>query len=162
MSLISGNIGVMVAPAAPPASADTPGTPAGIGEVNDMIVLLTVIAIVIAGVPLAAVVLVTVASRREDNAGSISGRAPGGTERAARRLLAFHATGIGRPACRASARGQRPGSGRSAGDDRHRAGRIDRSGRTDSADRTNRGGRTGGPGRQDLIGAGLAGPRRRP
>jgi hypothetical protein len=144
MSLISGNIGVMVAPAAPAASADTPGTPAGIGEVNDMIVLLTV------------------ASRREDNAGSIGGRAPGGTERAARRLLAFHATGIGRPACRASARGRRPGPGRSAGDDRHRAGRIDRSGRTDSADRTSRGGQTGGPGRHDLIGAGLNGPTRRP
>ena len=107
-----------------------------------MIVLLTIIAIVIAGVPFAAVVLVTIASRREDNAGSIGGRAPGGTERAARRLLAFHATGIGRPACRARARGQRPGSGRSAGDDRHRACRIDRSGRTDSADRTNRSGRT--------------------
>jgi hypothetical protein len=158
----------MVAPAAPAASADTPGTPAGIGEVNVMIVLLTVIAIVIAGVPLAAVVLVTVASRREDNASSISGRAPGGTERAARRLLAFHATGIGRPACRASARGQRPGSGRSAGDDRRRAGRTDRSGRTDSAGRTDgagrtsRGGHNGAPGRHDLIGAGLAGPTRRP
>jgi hypothetical protein len=127
-----------------------------------MIVLLTVIAIVIAGVPLAAVVLVTVASRREDNAGSIGGRAPGGTERAARRLLAFHATGIGRPTCRAGARDQRPGPGRSAGDDRNRAGRIDRSAQADSAGHTERGGQTGGAGRRDLIGAGLAGPRRRP
>jgi hypothetical protein len=112
MSLISGNIGVMVAPAAVAASADTPGTPAGIGEVNVMIILLTVIAIVVAGVPLAAVVLVTVASRREENAGSIGGCAPGRIERAARRLLAFHATGIGRPACRARRRGPRRGPGR--------------------------------------------------
>src|SRR5580700_10252025 len=112
-----------------------------------MIVLLTIVAIVIAGVPFAAVVLVTVASRREDNAGSIGGRAPGGTERAARRLLAFHATGIGRPACRARARGRRPRSGRSAGDDRHRADRIDRSGRTDRTDRTDSADRTDSPGR---------------
>jgi hypothetical protein len=131
-----------------------------------MIILLTVIAIVIAGVPLAAVVLVTVASRREEKAGSIAGRAPGRIERAARRLLAFHATGIGRPVRRARARGQRPGSGRPADDDRHRTDRIDRPGRTGGAGRTNRGGPAGdppgGPGRRDLVGAGLAGPRRRP
>jgi hypothetical protein len=62
-----------------------------------MIILLTVIAIVITGVPLAAVALVTVASRREQTSRSIAGRAPGPLERAARGLLAFHATGIGRP-----------------------------------------------------------------
>jgi hypothetical protein len=66
-----------------------------------MIILLTVIAVVITGVPLAAVALVTVASRREENAHSIAGHAPGPVERAARRLLAFHATGIGRPSGRA-------------------------------------------------------------
>lgn len=67
-----------------------------------MIILLTVIAIVITGVPLTAVALVTVASRREETARSIAGRAPGPLERAARRLLAFHATGIGHPAAAAA------------------------------------------------------------
>jgi hypothetical protein len=62
-----------------------------------MIILLTVIAIVITGVPLAAVALVTVASRREETARSIAGRAPGPLERAARGLLAFHTAGIGHP-----------------------------------------------------------------
>jgi len=106
-----------------------------------MIILLTVIAIVVAGVPLAAVVLVTVASRREENAGSIADRATGRMERAARWLLAFHATGIGRPACRARARGRGPGRRRPADDDRHRPGLMDR---------------------RDVIGAGLAGSRPRP
>jgi hypothetical protein len=122
MSLISGNIGVMVAPSAPAASADTPGNrPAGTLEVNMMIILLTVIAIVIAGVPLAAVVLVTVASRREETALSIAGRAPGRMERLARKLLAFQAVGIRRPACRARARGRRRGAGPSRQDGVHRA-----------------------------------------
>ena len=57
---------------------------------------MTGIAIVVAGVPLAGIVLVTVAIRREESARSIAGRAPGLVERAARRLLAFHAAGIGR------------------------------------------------------------------
>ena len=68
-----------------------------------MIILLTVAAIVIAGVPVAAVVLVTVATRREETARSIAGRAPGLAARAARRLLAFHAVGISRPASRIGA-----------------------------------------------------------
>jgi len=72
-------------------------------EVNVMIILLTVAAIVIAGVPVAAVVLVTVASRQEETARSIAGRAPGLAARAARRLLAFHAVGISRPASRIGA-----------------------------------------------------------
>lgn len=71
-----------------------------------MIILLTVAAIVIAGVPVAAVVLVTVATRREESARSIAGRAPGLAARAARRLLAFHAVGISRPASRVGARRQ--------------------------------------------------------
>ena len=76
-----------------------------------MIILLTVIAIVITGVPLAAVALVAVASRREETARSIAGCAPRPLERAGRRLLAFHAKGIGRPACRAwpAGRGRPPG-----------------------------------------------------
>jgi hypothetical protein len=65
-----------------------------------MIILLIVAAIVIAGVPVAAVMLVTVATRREETARSIAGLAPGPVARAARRLLAFHAVGISRPACR--------------------------------------------------------------
>src|SRR5215469_2873296 len=69
-----------------------------------MIILLTIAAIVIAGVPVAAVVLVTVATRQEENARSIAGRAPGLAARAARRLLAFHAVGISRPASRIGAR----------------------------------------------------------
>jgi hypothetical protein len=82
-----------------------------------MIILLTVIAIVIAGVPLAAVILVTVASRREETARSIAGRAPGPLARAARRLLAFHAVGISRPACRVAARGLDRPAGDLAEDD---------------------------------------------
>jgi hypothetical protein len=124
-----------------------------------MIILLTVIAIVVAGVPLAAVVLVTVASRREENAGSIGGCAPGRIERAARRLLAFHATGIGRPACRARGRGPRRGPGRSADDDRYRTGRSHRRGPSDRTDQTYRTGRhNAGPARQELVGAGPARP----
>jgi hypothetical protein len=69
-----------------------------------MIILLTLIAIVITDVPFAAAVLVTVASRREESARSIAGRAPGPLERAARRLLAFQATGIGHPAGRSRPR----------------------------------------------------------
>lgn len=79
-------------------------------EVDKMIILLTVIAIVIAGIPLAAVVLVTVACRREESARSMADRAPGPLERVARRLLAFHASGISRPVSRAGSRGR----GRSA------------------------------------------------
>jgi hypothetical protein len=86
-----------------------------------MIILLTLIAAVITGVPLAAVVLVTVASWREETARSIAGRAPGLLTGAARRLLAFHAAGIG-PASRTRARrrsqpggrGIRPGPGADA------------------------------------------------
>lgn len=78
-----------------------------------MIILLTLIATVITGVPLAAVALVTVASWREETARSIAGRAPGPLTGAARRLLAFHATGIGPAADRARARHR----GRSAGSD---------------------------------------------
>jgi hypothetical protein len=84
--------------------------------VDVMIILLTVIAIVVAGVPLAAVVLVTIACRREESARSMADRAPGPLERAARKLLAFHASGISRPVSRAGGRD----TGRSA--DGHREG----------------------------------------
>ena len=72
-----------------------------------MIILLTAIAVLIAGVPLAAVILVTLASRHEEHARSIAGRAPGGLTNAARRLLGFRATGIARPAGRAAPRNRR-------------------------------------------------------
>jgi hypothetical protein len=81
-------------------------------EVDKMIILLTVIAIVIAGIPLAAVVLVTIACRREESARSMADRAPGPLERAARKLLAFHASGISRPVSRAGSRDRgRPAGG---------------------------------------------------
>lgn len=70
-----------------------------------MTVLLIVIAVVIAGAPLAAVVLVSFASRREESLHSVAGRAPGSLERAARRLLDFHADGIRKPTSLAQYRG---------------------------------------------------------
>jgi hypothetical protein len=76
-----------------------------------MIILLTLIATVITGVPLAAVALVTVASWREETARSIAGRAPGPLTGTARRLLAFHAAGIG-PASRTRARRRSQPAGR--------------------------------------------------
>lgn len=72
-----------------------------------MIILLTAIAILITGVPLTAVVLVTLASRREEHVRSIAGRAPGVLTGAARRLLGFRAIGIARPAGHAAARNRR-------------------------------------------------------
>jgi hypothetical protein len=77
-----------------------------------MIILLTAIAVLITGVPLTAVVLVTLASRHEEHARSIAGRAPGVLTGAARRLLGFRAIGIARPASprpagRAAARNRR-------------------------------------------------------
>jgi hypothetical protein len=86
-------------------------------EVNLMIILLTVTAALIAGAPLVAVVLVTVASRREETALSIAGRAPGALTRAARRVVAFHARGISRPASRVSARRGYRQAGNPAGGD---------------------------------------------
>ena len=90
------------------AAAGTPGdVPPLLGEVNAMIILLTAIAVLITGVPLTAVVLVTLASWHEEHARSIAGRAPGVLTGAARRLLGFGATGIARPAARAAVRNRR-------------------------------------------------------
>ena len=72
-----------------------------------MIILLTAIAVLITVVPLTAVVLVTLASRHEEHARSIAGRAPGVLTGAARRLLGFRAIGIARPAGRAATRNRR-------------------------------------------------------
>jgi hypothetical protein len=130
-----------------------------------MIILLALIAIVVAGVPLAAVLLVTVASRREENAGSIGRGAHGRIERAARRLLAFHAVGIGigRPACVARGRGPRRGHSRPAGSDRYRGQGSDRYRGQDNGRYRGQGSdRHGEPGRAELAGAGPTVPRRRP
>jgi hypothetical protein len=62
-----------------------------------MTILLIAIAVAVTGVPLAAVVLVSFASLREESLHSVAGRAPGLLERTARRLLAFHAEGIRKP-----------------------------------------------------------------
>jgi hypothetical protein len=53
------------------------------------IAAVTAIAAVALGVPFVAIVLVTIASRREEAAHSLSRQAPGAAARAARRLLAF-------------------------------------------------------------------------
>ena len=65
-----------------------------------IVVLPVILAIVITGVPLTAVAIVTVASRQEETARSMAGRAPGRLARAARRLLAFSAVGITGPVSR--------------------------------------------------------------
>jgi hypothetical protein len=93
-----------------------------------MIILLTVAAIVIAGVPVAAVMLVTVATRREETARSIAGRAPGLAARAARRLLAFHAVGISRPASRMGAWRQDRRAGDPSEDDLAQVGDLEPAG----------------------------------
>jgi hypothetical protein len=53
-----------------------------------MIVFLVAAGLVV-GSPLIAAVLVTIASHREDSAGSLTGRAPGPVEATARRLLSY-------------------------------------------------------------------------
>jgi hypothetical protein len=52
-------------------------------------VLIGIVAVVLILVPLAAVLLVSLASVREESRHSLSGQAPGPAARAARRLLAF-------------------------------------------------------------------------
>src|SRR5215469_14188224 len=54
-----------------------------------MIIALFIIA-ALASVPIAATVVVSIASRREDAAWSLGGPAPGAVQAAARRLLDFH------------------------------------------------------------------------
>lgn len=49
------------------------------------------IAVAVFGVPFAAIVLVSIASRREEAAHSLSSQAPGAATRAARRLLSYRA-----------------------------------------------------------------------
>jgi hypothetical protein len=49
------------------------------------------IALIVVAVPILAMVLVSVASRHEESAHTLSGRAPGAVTRAARRLLSYRA-----------------------------------------------------------------------
>ena len=59
-----------------------------------LIVIAATAAVVVAGGPLAAIFLVSVASRREESAHSLSGQAPGVATQAARQLLGFRAERI--------------------------------------------------------------------
>lgn len=59
-------------------------------------IILLVLAAAVVGAPIAAAVLVSLASRREDARHSLSGRAPNWVTRAARRLLSVQSRGAGR------------------------------------------------------------------
>jgi hypothetical protein len=69
-----------------------------------MIILLVVAAAIITGAPLAAVVLVTIASLREDAGRTLTSRAPNWIDAAARRLLSFQSAGPARRAARRAPR----------------------------------------------------------
>jgi hypothetical protein len=76
--------------------------------VDEMIILLAIV-VVSASVPLAGVVLVSLASKREDSARSLGGRPAGPLEAAARRMVGFHSDGVAR---RPGARLEHPRRGR--------------------------------------------------
>jgi hypothetical protein len=78
-----------------------------------MIILIAVVVVGVVSAPLVGVVLVSLASRREDSAHSLASRPSGALESAARRLVGFHGdTGARRrPSGRGSARGRRRLSG---------------------------------------------------
>jgi hypothetical protein len=59
-------------------------------------IILLVLAAAVVGAPIAAAVLVSLASRREDARHSLSGRAPTWVTRVARRLLSVQSRGAGR------------------------------------------------------------------
>jgi hypothetical protein len=60
-----------------------------------MTVAFLIFAALLVSAPIIAAVLVSIASRREDHAWTLAGRAPGIIALAARRVLGFHARGIG-------------------------------------------------------------------
>jgi hypothetical protein len=64
-------------------------------EVDEMIILLAIVVVAVS-VPLASVVLVSLASKREDSAQSLGGRPAGRLEAAARRMVGFHSDGVAR------------------------------------------------------------------
>ncbi len=59
---------------------------------NIWIVLAVSVAVVVVALPLAAIILVSMASLREESARSLSGEAAGAGQRVARRLLGYHTT----------------------------------------------------------------------
>jgi hypothetical protein len=59
-------------------------------------IILLVIAGIAVGASLGGIVLVSLASRHEDSAHSLAGRPSGAMEAAARRVVGFHADGLGR------------------------------------------------------------------
>jgi hypothetical protein len=79
---------------------------------NAIAVALILIALAVASIPIAATIIVSIASRREDSRWTLSGPAPGPTSAIARRLLDFHTDG-GWPARRKPAR--RPAAEREGG-----------------------------------------------
>ena len=60
-----------------------------------MKVAFLIFAALLASAPIIAAVLVSIASRQEDRAWTMAGQAPGTIASAARRVLGFHARGIG-------------------------------------------------------------------
>jgi len=72
-----------------------------------------VIAVAVVGVPFAAMVLVSVASRREEAAHSLSRQAPGAATRAARRLLGYRTEQPGQMPGRAASHSRASGRGSS-------------------------------------------------
>jgi hypothetical protein len=70
-------------------------------------IILLVAAAVLTGAPLVAVVLVTIASLREDAGQTLSGRAPNWIDAAARRLLSFDSSGPRRRSQHSRARRRR-------------------------------------------------------
>jgi hypothetical protein len=74
-------------------------------------IILLVIAIVAVAAPVTGVLLVSLASRREDAAFSLGREPTGALQSATRRLLNFHADGAGRHPAGRGGTGARPGSG---------------------------------------------------
>ena len=79
-------------------------------QLHNFWLVVVAVAVVVVALPIAAIILVSMASLREESAHSLSGEAPGPGERAARRLLGFRTAHIG-----AMAPGQKPRSSASGG-----------------------------------------------
>jgi hypothetical protein len=75
-----------------------------------MIILLVIVAAAV-GAALAAVVMVSLGSRREDSAHSLARGPSGALEAAARRLVGFHGDGVARQSSRRGAAGAHRGAG---------------------------------------------------
>jgi hypothetical protein len=73
-------------------------------------IILLVIVVAAVGASLAAVVMVSLGSRREDSAHSLASGPSGALEAAARRLVGFHGDGVARPSSRRGAAGAHRGT----------------------------------------------------